>query len=231
MEMTTDKEMKRTLLAAVGSRHSVRQYDGRALTEAHRATLMAAIEEQNRASGLHIQLVVDEPEAFGRSLLAHYGKFSGVANYLCLVGPRDADEAVGYCGEVLVLLAQSLGVGSCWVALTYRKGRTGCEVRPGEKLYAVISLGYGLNAGKAHPSKAAKVICADYEAMPEWFRAGVDCALLAPTAINQQKFRFALAGDGTVRATTAWGPYSRIDLGIAKLHFELGAAPHSVKWS
>lgn len=31
--------------------------------------------------------------------------------------------------------------------------------------------------------------------MPDWFRKGVEAALLAPMAMNRQKLFFALAGD------------------------------------
>ena len=34
--------------------------------------------------------------------------------------------------------------------------------------------------------------------MPDWFRAGVEMALLAPTAINQQRFEIILNEDETV---------------------------------
>ena len=72
---------------------------------------------------------------------------------------------------------------------------------------------------------------------PEWFARGVELALLAPTAMNQQKFRFELldgdadAGKPRVKATTGLGSYAAIDLGIAKLHFELGAGPDAFKWA
>ena len=48
-------------------------------------------------------------------------------------------------------------------------------------------------------------------------------ALLAPTAINQQKFVITLNDDETVSFTDKGGPYSRVDLGIVKCHFEIGA--------
>jgi hypothetical protein len=58
----------------------------------------------------------------------------------------------------------------------------------------------------------------------------VNCALLAPTAINQQQFRFKWLGDKRVHAYSAMGIYTKIDLGIAKCHFEIGAKPINVEW-
>ena len=70
------------------------------------------------------------------------------------------------------------------------------------------------------------------ETPPEWFERGVQAALLAPTAMNQQKFRFELLPDGkTVRAQTLSGAYTAVDLGIAKYHFEVGAGTESFAWA
>ena len=66
--------------------------------------------------------------------------------------------------------------------------------------------------------------------MPEWFRRGVQAALLAPTAMNQQKFTFTLQGD-TVSAKAGTGFYSKVDLGIAKYHFEIGAGTENFRWA
>ena len=57
----------------------------------------------------------------------------------------------------------------------------------------------------------------------------MEAALLAPTAINQQKFHFTLDGD-TVRAKAGLGPCAKIDLGIVKCHFEIGAQDGDWKW-
>lgn len=58
---------------------------------------------------------------------------------------------------------------------------------------------------------------------PDWFNYGVEMALLAPTAINQQKFEIKLNEDGSVSFKDKGGPYSKVDLGIVKYHFEIGA--------
>ena len=59
-----------------------------------------------------------------------------------------------------------------------------------------------------------------------WFEKGVQAALLAPTAVNQQKFLFTLVNDHTVRVEAGWGLYTEVDLGIVKYHFELAAGDH-----
>lgn len=129
-----------------------------------------------------------------------------------------------------MLLAQTLGLNTCWVALTYRKGRSRCQVGQDEKLVCVIALGYGTTQGEAHTSRAVTALCRVDEPMPEWFRLGMEAALLAPTAMNQQRFRFTLSG-GAVRGESTGGFYSRVDLGIVKYHFELGAGKENFQWA
>lgn len=219
------------LMEAINARHSVRQYERKPLTSGQIAALQDEIGSCNRESGLHIQLVTDEPKAFD-SLMAHYGKFSGVTNYIALIGPKspNLDETCGYYGERLVLLAQQLGLNTCWVAMTYKKIPGAFQVRGGEALTVVIALGCGKTQGAAHPSKPLSAVASCDGAMPEWFRNGMEAALLAPTAMNQQKFHFSLQG-GRVTAKAGRGFYSKVDLGIAKYHFEIGAGSGTFSWA
>ncbi len=157
--------------------------------------------------------------------MAHYGKFSGVTDYIALIGKKsdDLDELCGYYGERLVLKAQSIGLNSCWVAMTYKKIPEAFSVEKGEKLTVVISLGYGRTQGVPHVSKPYNAVAVDKSGTaPAWFKDGVEAALLAPTAMNQQKFTFEYK-DGEVVAKAGLGFYSKIDLGIAKYHFELAS--------
>ncbi len=218
------------ILEAIQSRHAVRQYTDRPLPETVLTVLNKEVADCNAESGLHIQLVVNEPEAF-QGGLAHYGKFSGVRNYLALVGPKgpELDEKLGYYGERLVLKAAQLGLDSCWVALTFRKGKCRCTVAPGEKLVCVIALGYGVTHGVSHQSKPMEALCRVDGEMPAWFCAGMEAALLAPTAVNQQKFRMTLDGSA-VKVESTGGFYSKVDLGIVKYHFEIGAGTDHFTW-
>ena len=68
-----------TTLEAIKKRHSVRNYLDRKIDAELIEKLQAEIDACNHESGLHIQMVTDEPKAFD-SFMAHYGKFSGVQN-------------------------------------------------------------------------------------------------------------------------------------------------------
>lgn len=211
------------------ARHSVRRFLDKPLDAAATEAIQREIDACNRESGLHIQLILNEPEAF-QAEKPHYGVFEGCKNYLALVGPKDRDEAVGYYGERVVLAAQAVGVNSCWVALTYKKRLARMEIPAGEVNYMVIALGYGRTQGSPHRSKTPEQIGGLRADSPDWYRKGLEAALLAPTAVNQQKFRFALEGD-RVRAKRGLGFYTKVDLGIAKLHFELGSGKGPEIWA
>lgn len=214
-----------TIQEAMLARHSVRQFEEGPLKEAHMDGIMSLIRAINQESGLHIQLILDDPDCFD-TFWAHYGKFSGARHYLALVGQKnrpDLQRLCGYYGEKLVLEVQRMGLNTCWVAGSY--DRRNCQVKKaeGEKLVCIIALGYGLNDGRPHRSKALGKLCnLPEDAMPDWFRAGMEAALLAPTAINQQRFYVILEND-QVRIKDKRGPYSQIDLGIVQYHFEVGS--------
>ena len=214
-------------LELMKQRHSVRQYKPRAIEPEKRAALNDLCSELNQKAELSIQIVYDEPNCFD-SFMARYGKFSGVHNYIALIGKKSPklEETLGRCGEQLVLKAQELGLNTCCVAMTHGKSRA--VVGPGEKQVCLISLGYGETQGVAHKSKPMQALCRCAEPIPEWFEKGMTAAMLAPTAMNQQKFRFELRADGTVKAACGSGFYTKLDLGIVKYHFEAASGKKTV---
>lgn len=218
------------IMEAMKDRHSVRRYTDKPIDKEILNILQEEIDACNKEGDLHIQLVTDEPRAFD-SFMAHYGKFSGVSNYIALVGKKSEilDELCGYYGERLVLKAQQLGLNTCWVAMTYKKIPGAFKIERGEKLTVVISLGYGETQGVAHKSKAVAEVSNAGADTPDWFKAGVEAALLAPTAMNQQKFTLIYA-DGKVAAKAGLGFYTKVDLGIVKYHFEIGAGKEKFNW-
>lgn len=219
------------LVEAMNVRHSVRQYKDIPLEAEVVSALQKEVEICNREGGLHIQLVTNEPKAFD-GFMAHYGNFSGVTSYFAMIGKKTADleEKCGYYGERLVLKAQQMGLNTCWVALTYSKIKGAFVIDSGEKLCIVIALGYGKNQGVPHKSKPADSVMKTDGQIPDWFKNGIGAALLAPTAMNQQKFLFARNGN-QVSAKAGMGFYTKIDLGIAKYHFEIGAGKEHFEWA
>jgi nitroreductase len=225
-----------TLQEAITARHSVRKYIDKEIPADIVTVLQDKIAEYNKVGNLNIQLVLNETRAFTGML--SYGSFSGVRNYFVMVGKKgaDLDERVGYYGEQLVLLAQTLGLNTCWVGLSYRKVPEAYNVGKDEKLACMIALGYGETQGVSHKIKTVEQVSNASDLTPAWFKRGVEAALLAPTAVNQQKFSFEYVGMSNnrhqVRAKKGISMigYTQMDLGIAKLHFEIGAGKENFIW-
>ena len=221
------------LLEAIKARHSVRKYDSRPIEAEKVDALRAAIDRINAESGLNVQLVLEEPKSFAAGLWK-YGQFTGVKNYLVMAGPKgkEVEEKIGFYGEELVLLAQMLGLNTCWVGLTYKKIPGTFTLREGDIVHCTISLGYGTNPGVQHPLKPIENFYEADGVPPEWFRAGMEAVILAPTAVNQQKFRFILHPGDVVEAKALFSMmgYTHVDLGIAKYHFEVAARKENFSW-
>lgn len=225
-----------TLLDAIKSRHSVRRYIEKPIDVELVNVLQAKVDKLNEEYDLHIQLITNEPKAFKGKMA--YGTFHGVTNYFAMIGSNMSEhttnlsERIGYCGEQLVLLAQTLGLSTCWVGLTYNNVKEAYSISKDEKLCCMIALGYGDDAGRNMKRKKAEDVSNISDDAPQWFHDGVAAALLAPTAVNQQKFYFEYVAPDKVKAIRRFSlvGYTKMDLGIAKLHFELAAGKDNFTW-
>lgn len=223
-----------TLTEAIYARHSVRRYRDVPLSEEVAARLREEIEACNAAGSLRIRLIENESEALG-GFLARRAGFVNARNYFALVGERarDLDERAGWFGEHLALFAQTLGLNTCWVGGSYNAlaARRAAKLERGETLVCILAVGYGAEAGEAHESRPLREVFRSDRTLPEWFGHGLKAALLAPTAMNQQRFRFTLLPDGRVAAKSMGGMCSHIDLGIVSYHFQLAAGEDSFRWA
>lgn len=211
------------ILEIMKERHSVRQYKNQAIELSKREEINALIKAVNAESKLSMQVFYDEPKCFD-SFMAHYGKFENVKNYIAIVGTKNDQEKAGYYGEKIVLKCQELGLNTCWVAMTH--GKSKAEIKKGQKLLIIISLGYGVTQGVPHKGKSIEEL-GHADQNTEWFDKGMEAVCLAPTAVNQQKFFIELK-NGEVTAKNLGGFNSKIDLGIVKYHFEV-VTGHAVK--
>ena len=207
----------------IEQRHSVRVYTPKDIEQNLIDEINLDIERYNSLANLNIQFITKEPDAFGKSILADFGRFKNVKNYIALIGKKcdNLDEKIGYFGEKLVLKAQSLGLNTCWVGGTYSKKNSRYKIEKDEKLVCVIAIGYGETNGKVRKLKSVSSVAISDVEMPNWFLRGVKFALLAPTALNQQRYIISLKNN-KVEINSKIGFYTKVDLGIVKCHFELG---------
>lgn len=219
------------IIEIMKARHAVRHFDGQPIKQEHQNFLNNLINKINKEQNLHIQLIVNEPKAFdgGKAKMTN---FTGCVNYLAFVGPKskDLNEKIGFWGEEVILKAQELGINSCWVYLTFNKQKDAYKVLENEKLVLVAALGYGTTQGHSHKSKTYEKVTKVKGEAPEWFKKGVEAALLAPTGVNRQGFKISLLDKNQVKICNC-SLCGDIDLGIVKYHFEKGAGKDNFSWS
>ena len=214
----------------IKERHSVRKYIDKQIEKDKVDKLNNLIDKINKDNDLHIQLILNERETFDKFFL-NYGKINAF-NYIALIGKdrKDLEILLGYYGEMIVLEAQDLGLNTCWISGTYNKNSVKAAIKDNEKLICIIAIGYGETQGIKRKSKSFKEVSYSID-VPDWYKKGIEYALLAPTAINQQKFKFELIDNNKVRLTPGVGlSNTKIDMGIVKYHFELGAGLENFEW-
>ncbi len=212
------------LLRLMRERHSVRTYLNKPIEDEKAQLIRAKVAELNAESGLHAQFMTDASGVYGGIMLKMMG-WKNVPGYFALVGKNEPglDERCGYFGEQLVLFCQGLGLNTCWAGMA-KASKVKADLEPGERMCITIAVGYGATQGKPHKSKAFPDVVdvrSEYiDGLPDWFKKGVEYALLAPTAMNQQKFKLGIGrNDEPEISISANGPFVRVDLGIAAYHF------------
>lgn len=208
---------------AIKNRHSVRNYETTPIEQSKTDRIKELIEELNLEGNLHLQFIKDAGNTYNKLLNRAMGLGSAPSVIACVGKDDDTlDQRVGYFGEKLVLELQGMGLNTCWAG-TFNRKTIPAEIGDGERLVISIAVGYGKDQGKPHKSKSAEqVIDADGD-RPYWFNRGVEMALLAPTAVNQQKFQIRLNADNSVDIVDKGGVLSQIDVGIVMRHFEIGS--------
>ena len=208
---------------AIKERHSVRNYEAKKIEADKVEKIRARIEELNKEGNLHLQFMEDAGKTYNKLFNKVAGLGSAPSVIACVgIDDETLEQRVGYYGEKLVLFIQELGLNTCWAG-TFNEKNIGAEVGDGEKLVISIAVGYGKDKGKPHKSKSLEQVIEAKGDRPYWFNKGVDMALLAPTAINQQKFTIRLNEDESVDFVDKGGIFSQVDLGIVRCHFEIGA--------
>ncbi len=217
------------LQEAMTKRHTVRKYQNKPLPAEIVNKLRERAAQNNEQYGLNLKLMTDNGGAIPGVLKLLMTK--GVKNYFILAGPDtpDADEKIGYCSADLMLYAQTLGLNTWWVGGMYSKSNANKNTDPGTKAIGVLVVGYGQEQGAPHKSKTYDEVASYTGNAPDWFKAGVDAALLAPTGMNRQEFTVK-GHDGKVSMTCPDVAFAAADLGICKYHFELGAGKDNFDW-
>ena len=229
-----------SFVEAIDRRVSCRAFEDTPLSADQIDMLRAAARESSADSGLLFELHV--PHEDGSSLALSNKVFAGHPGaYVTCVGPNDpiSLEKIGYFGQIVVLIATSLGLGSCWVAGTFDREKTTCAVPDGMMLHDVIPIGAPMHqtpfrqrsirrAIRSKSKRPSKLYAGPttLEEAPQWIWEGVHAIWKGPSAANRQPV--VLAQDTYGAPVRAMLPRRRhdveyTDLGIAKLQFKVAA--------
>ena len=232
-----------TIRDAIDVRTSRRSYLEQDLTTSQLEKMNKLINQFNKIGGFKIQLVTNDGKAF-KGFSRSYGMFKGVCHYFVFIADTSdlhADEKIGYYGQLLVLHATTLGLGTCWVGGTFSKSKTPVTLSNNERIACLITIGMTpeentkkekfIHKLTHRKSKTAEQMYHSDTAVPKWFHDGMLAVTKAPSAMNQQPVCFTYQNKKT---TAMLLPNKKhfvdMDLGIAKLHFEIGAGGGTWNW-
>lgn len=212
----------------IKNRHSVRKYKTDPLTEEHINKINELLEDINK-NDLSFKLITNEN--IFKNLILGYGFIKNCNNYIVLSGKDDVEleEKVGYYGELLVLKLLEMGINTCFVGGTYKKKKVKNDLPLGHRRVLVLAIGYGVNNGTLAKTKTFDNISISKD-VPDWYKKGIEMVLYSPSAVNQKKWQFEFVAPNGVKAISGGKFYQSVDLGIAKLHFEIGAGKDNFKW-
>ncbi|MDR0992052.1 MAG: nitroreductase [Ruminococcus sp.] len=225
-------------LTAINLRHSRRAYTSEPISLDLACKLHDFTEEINKEAGINFRLITNNGDAFN-GILKTYGVFTGVRNYFVMVTKKDNRQnqiASGYYGEKIVLFCTKLGLNTCWVGGCFDRKSCPVDLAEDEEILCAITVGYSPKKTTIQENLLKIIITSKskkpeelYESesgsnVPEWFMSGIAAVVHAPSTYNRQPVKFVYRRDGTVSALiTQEDKTSGVDLGVAKLHFELGS--------
>ena len=229
-------------------RRSVRTFDGNPLSGELREKVAACLAALDNPYGIPIEWKLLSAKENGLSSPVIVGADTWLAGKM-KQAPH-AEEAFGYEMEKLVLYAESLGLGTTWIAGTMDRGafERAMELQEGEVMPCVTPLGVPAKRMSLRETMMRKGVKADSRAAfgelffdgdfskpltPEgagWLAEALEMVRWAPSAVNKQPWRAVVKGNlvhfyekrtrGYVSAS-GWD-LQKIDVGIALYHFVYG---------
>ena len=233
----------------IRARRSVRTFDGTALRPEDAQKIIGFAEKVENPYDLPITWKLLDAKRSGLNSPVIAGTDTYIAGKMRRTA--HAEEAFGYAFEKVVLFAQTLGIGTTWIAGTMNRPafERAMELGSDEVMPCVSPLGYPAKKLSLREVLMRKGVKADSRlAFGELFFEGsfdrplteetagklapaLEAVRLAPSAVNKQPWRAAVCGEkvhfyekrsrGYV-SDNGWD-IQKIDMGIALCHFELAA--------
>ncbi len=248
--------MNSSITDLIRMRSSWRNYDGQPLEAPMAERLGRAIANPPRPPfGNTVRLALVEYDPAGKSeKLGTYGVIRGARSFLVGAVPQaeHCNEDYGFVFEWAILKATDMGLGTCWLGGTLKRGAFARAVgaTPDERMLAASPVGVKTSrrgvvdrtiravAGSRKRKPWQELFFMDGEALPQQ-RAGelavpLEMVRLGPSASNNQPWRIHVAPDLSavhlfLKRTPGYQKVPQVDLqlldmGIAMCHFQLSAA-------
>jgi len=231
---------------AIPARVSSRRFDGVPVD----AVLLDRLEATCRriadaGTGARPVLLRQAPPEVFTGLIGSYGRIEGAPSAIAFVGSVEPGREVGYVGQALILDATAAGLDTCWLAAAFDAERAGALVDLGsnERVHAITALGTAVTKIGAAERLTRTTLRARsrlpldktaprHDGWPTWARDAAEAVRLAPSGANRQPCRMSMEDGSLVIATVPKAYWTApIDLGIAMLHAEVGAAHAGVRGS
>lgn len=231
-------KIKNCWIDAVEKRVSRRTYINKIISNDDILTIVKLIDEINKESSLNIQFIKNGKDAFN-GFKASYGLIGGANSFIALVGNKKLEnykQKIGYYGEMIVLEATNLNLGTCWVGGTYDKIQ--CQkyinFNENEELVCIIVIGhtskeFSIKEKVVKSVSKSKVgfddiLISNNKNIDGWINEGIKSAFLAPSALNKKEIRYEIKNEKISAFIKEKNHgYEEVDLGISMLHFQLGA--------
>lgn len=231
-------ELQKHWRNSIDKRTSRRTYIDQDIDDMDILAILKLIDKINEKSSLNIQFIKDGEEGIS-GFKASYGMISGVKSFIALVGNNKIEnfkQKLGYYGEMIVLEATSMGLGTCWVGGTYDNKKCVSHIKFNEEdeLVCIIVIGHTpkelsikekvVKKLNKKNKKLEDILISNKNNICSWIESGIECALKSPSALNKKEISYEIY-ENKIKAFISsknYG-YEEIDLGISMLHFELGA--------
>ncbi len=228
------------IIEAIKQRRSVRSFDGESLTGEQKTMLGNAIAESTSPFGGSVSIRLKHFDLKAGYKPSTYGTIRGAEDYF-LLGIADGEDSAlsaGYRFEQVVLKAGMAGLGTCWIAATFKGSVFNRdETWPdGEQLRIVCPV--GTPAGMGFREKLTRLAVGSKNRKPfdelflsidgktsvdtdSTFHEALEMMRLAPSSTNSQPWRALVADDAVHFYYIDKSEASVLDTGIGICHFDL----------
>lgn len=239
----------------IAARQSCRTFNGLHIDKASKDKLFSEIEVLPRLFedvAVPVIRLVDNDQAEGS--LGTYGFITGARQFLVMASGDTVGEELqaGFMFETLVLKATSMGLGTCWLGGTFRRGpfaRVMGNDPDGREVSIVSPIGHPTQKRRFAERMMRRMVKSDHRKPFARLFSGVSpdsplgrvlqAVRLAPSSRNSQPWKASVAqetdSEGRKRMTvrfdcTTDSRFSSIDMGIAYCHFVLASQEENLLW-